>query len=31
MAWINEDLQRQFAEIAALLALDGADRFRIRA
>lgn len=31
MAWVNEDLQRQFAEIAALLALDGADRFRVRA
>jgi DNA polymerase (family X) len=31
MGWVNEDLRRCFAEIAALLALDGADRFRVRA
>jgi DNA polymerase (family X) len=31
MAWVNEDLQRQFGEIATLLKLDGADRFRVRA
>lgn len=31
MAWANEELRRAFAEIAALLALDGADRFRVRA
>jgi DNA polymerase (family X) len=31
MTWVNEDLRRQFAEIATLLKLDGADRFRVRA
>jgi DNA polymerase (family X) len=31
MPWVNEDLRRHFAEIAALLKLDGADRFRVRA
>ncbi len=31
MAWANEDLRRQFAEIATLLQLSGADRFRVRA
>jgi DNA polymerase (family X) len=31
MAWANEDLRRQFAEIATLLQLRGADRFRVRA
>lgn len=31
MAWTNEDVARQFAEIAALLKLSGADAFRVRA
>jgi DNA polymerase (family 10) len=31
MPWVNEDLRRHFAEIADLLELDGADRFRVRA
>ncbi len=31
MAWTNEDLARQFREIATLLELSGEDRFRIRA
>ena len=31
MAWINEDVARQFAEIAMLLKLSGADAFRVRA
>jgi DNA polymerase (family 10) len=31
MAWTNEDVARQFAEIAALLKLTGADAFRVRA
>jgi DNA polymerase (family X) len=31
MAWVNEDVAAQFAEIAALLKLQGADRFRVRA
>lgn len=31
MAWTNEDVARQFAEIAALLELVGEDRFRVRA
>jgi DNA polymerase (family X) len=31
MAWVNEELRRSFAEIADLLKLDGADRFRVRA
>jgi DNA polymerase (family 10) len=31
MAWANDDLRRQFAEIATLLQLSGADRFRVRA
>ena len=31
MAWTNEDLARQFADIAALLRLQGADTFRVRA
>ena len=31
MAWSNEDVAAQLAEIAALLQLTGADRFRIRA
>ncbi len=31
MAWVNEELGRRFAEIAHLLALTGADRFRVRA
>jgi DNA polymerase (family X) len=31
MAWVNEELRRQFAEIATLLQLQGADRFRVRA
>jgi DNA polymerase (family 10) len=29
--WANEELSRQFAEIAELLKLSGADRFRVRA
>ncbi|CAN5592454.1 hypothetical protein BH24ACT14_BH24ACT14_05100 [soil metagenome] len=31
MAWTNEDVARQFAEIATLLKLSGADAFRVRA
>jgi DNA polymerase (family X) len=31
MAWTNEDVARQFAEIATLLKLNGADQFRVRA
>lgn len=31
MAWANEDLARQFSEIALLLRLSGADTFRVRA
>ena len=31
MPWANEELGRQFAEIAELLKLSGADRFRVRA
>lgn len=31
MAWTNEDVARQFAEIAALLKLKGEDAFRVRA
>src|SRR5687767_8069293 len=31
MAWTNEDVARQVAEIAALLRLSGADTFRVRA
>ncbi|MBW3606021.1 MAG: DNA polymerase/3'-5' exonuclease PolX [Actinobacteria bacterium] len=31
MPWVNEELGRQFAEIADLLELSGADRFRVRA
>lgn len=31
MPWVNEELGRQFAEIADLLKLSGADRFRVRA
>jgi DNA polymerase (family 10) len=31
MAWTNEDVARQFAEIAALLTLRGEDAFRVRA
>jgi DNA polymerase (family 10) len=31
MTWINEDLARQFREIATLLQLAGEDRFRVRA
>jgi DNA polymerase (family 10) len=31
MAWINEDVAAQFAEIAALLRLTGEDSFRVRA
>lgn len=31
MAWVNEELSRRFAEIATLLNLTGADRFRVRA
>ena len=31
MAWVNEELARRFGEIATLLELDGADRFRVRA
>jgi DNA polymerase (family X) len=31
MAWVNEELARRFAEIATLLDLTGADRFRVRA
>ncbi|CAN5211871.1 DNA polymerase/3'-5' exonuclease PolX [soil metagenome] len=31
MAWTNEDVSRQFAEIAALLRLKGEDPFRVRA
>ncbi len=31
MPWANEELGRQFAEIADLLKLSGADRFRVRA
>ena len=31
MAWVNEDLARQFAEIAELLRLRGDDLFRVRA
>lgn len=31
MAWVNEELSRRFAEIATLLQISGADRFRVRA
>lgn len=31
MAWVNEELARRFAEIATLLQISGADRFRVRA
>jgi DNA polymerase (family X) len=31
VAWANEELHRRFSEIAALLKLLGADRFRVRA
>ncbi len=31
MAWVNEELSRRFAEIATLLKISGADRFRVRA
>lgn len=31
MAWMNEDVAGQFAEIATLLKLSGADSFRVRA
>jgi DNA polymerase (family 10) len=31
MAWTNEDVARQFAEIAALLKIRGEDAFRVRA
>ena len=31
MAWTNEDVARQFAEITTLLKLSGADQFRVRA
>ncbi|MDP9405082.1 MAG: DNA polymerase/3'-5' exonuclease PolX [Actinomycetota bacterium] len=31
MAWTNEDVARQFAEITTLLKLSGADPFRVRA
>lgn len=31
MAWVNEELARRFNEIAHLLDLTGADRFRVRA
>lgn len=31
MSWANEELGRQFGEIAELLKLSGADRFRVRA
>jgi DNA polymerase (family X) len=31
MAWVNEELARRFAEIARLLEISGADRFRVRA
>jgi DNA polymerase (family X) len=31
MAWTNEDVARQFSEIAALLKLTGGDNFRVRA
>jgi DNA polymerase (family 10) len=31
MAWVNEELARRFGEIATLLQLSGADRFRVRA
>jgi DNA polymerase (family 10) len=31
VSWSNEELGRQFAEIAELLKLSGADRFRVRA
>ena len=31
MAWTNEDIARQFAEITTLLKLSGADQFRVRA
>lgn len=31
MAWVNEELHRRFAEIASLLKISGADRFRVRA
>lgn len=31
MAWVNEELARRFAEIASLLKISGADRFRLRA
>ncbi|MPZ73279.1 MAG: DNA polymerase/3'-5' exonuclease PolX [Nitriliruptorales bacterium] len=31
MAWTNEDVARQFAEIVTLLKLSGADQFRVRA
>ena len=31
MSWTNEDVARQFAEIATLLKLSGADPFRVRA
>jgi DNA polymerase (family X) len=31
MVWTNEELREQFAEIASLLRLKGADQFRVRA
>jgi len=31
MAWVNEELARRFGEIATLLKISGADRFRVRA
>ncbi|WP_370324289.1 DNA polymerase/3'-5' exonuclease PolX [Euzebya sp.] len=31
MAWVNEELSRRFGEIATLLKISGADRFRVRA
>ncbi|HUG84970.1 MAG TPA: helix-hairpin-helix domain-containing protein, partial [Euzebya sp.] len=31
MAWVNEELARRFGEIAVLLKISGADRFRVRA
>jgi len=31
MSWVNEDLSRQFGEIATLLKLKGVDAFRVRA
>jgi DNA polymerase (family X) len=31
MAWVNEELSRHFGEIATLLKISGADRFRVRA